>query len=199
MTVSQTFLRRGGTTLAIPSNSAKDASGKREGQNPGWFEAGINRLEPAIAAKRKSLLSDRREPSGRKHPALRKVRNDAQRIARHSANAFWLNLCQSIQLSADCVNIRAMYDGMRKAFGSVVAKIALLTSATGDVITDTGNRWRDGQSTITISSLERILSAMQKLRTLTLYYPWKNLRLHRPLMNQERHRFPVQRQGFCQR
>ncbi|KAK4320193.1 hypothetical protein Pmani_008956 [Petrolisthes manimaculis] len=49
----------------------------------------------------------------------RNARNDAQRIARRCANDYWLNLCQNIQLSTDCGNIRGMYDGMKKAQASL--------------------------------------------------------------------------------
>ena len=49
---------------------------------------------------------------------------------------YWQNLCQSIQLSADCGNIRAMYEGMKKAFGTCAIKIAPLKSTSGEIITD---------------------------------------------------------------
>jgi len=127
-------------------NSAMDTFGKRERQNPDWFEAGITELEPVITAKRKALLEYKREPLEKTLAALRKARNDAQRIARRSANNYWLNLCQSIQLSADCGNVRAMYDGMKKALGPNITKIAPLKSASGDIITDRGKqmeRWAE--------------------------------------------------------
>ncbi|XP_076056371.1 uncharacterized protein LOC143034323 [Oratosquilla oratoria] len=127
-------------------NSAMDTFGKRERQNPDWFEAGITKLEPAIADKRKALLNYKREPSEKTLAALRKARNDAQRLARRSANDYWLSLCQSIQLSADCGNIRAMYDNMKKAFGPSITKIAPLKTASGDTITDRGKqmeRWAE--------------------------------------------------------
>ncbi|XP_076035995.1 uncharacterized protein LOC143021958 [Oratosquilla oratoria] len=127
-------------------NSAMDTFGKRERQNPDWFEAGITKLELAIADKRKALLNYKREPSEKTLAALRKARNDAQRLARRSANDYWLSLCQSIQLSADCGNIRAMYDNMKKAFGPSITKIAPLKTASGDTITDRGKqmeRWAE--------------------------------------------------------
>ncbi|XP_076036403.1 uncharacterized protein LOC143022188 [Oratosquilla oratoria] len=75
-----------------------------------------------------------------------KARNDAQRLARRSANDYWLNLCQSIQLAADCGNIRAMYDSLKKAFGPSITKIATLKTASVDTITDRGKqmeRWAE--------------------------------------------------------
>ncbi len=127
-------------------NSAMTTFGKRVKKNPDWFEAGIIELEPAITAKRTALLNYKYEPSDKALAALRKARNDTQRIARKCANDYWLNLCQSIQLSADCGNIHAMYEGMKTAFGPSTFKITPLRSAIGDVITDRGKqmeRWAE--------------------------------------------------------
>ncbi len=116
--------------------SAIDTFGKRERKRPDWFETGIAVLEPTIAAKRTALLNYEREPSEKTLAALRGARNNAQWIGRQCANYYWLNLCQSIQLAADSSNIRAMYEGMKRAFGPRVTKIAPLKSASGDIITD---------------------------------------------------------------
>ncbi len=127
-------------------NSAMTTFGKWVKKNPDWFEAGIIELEPAITAKRTALLNYKYEPSDKALAALRKARNDTQRIARKCANDYWLNLCQSIQLSADCGNIHAMYEGMKTAFGPSTFKITPLRSAIGDVITDRGKqmeRWAE--------------------------------------------------------
>ena len=97
-------------------NSAMDAFGKRERKNTDWFEAGIAELEPAIAAKWTALLDYQREPSDKTPGELRKARNDAQWIACRLTNNSRVNLCQSIQLSPNCGNIRAMYDSMKIAF-----------------------------------------------------------------------------------
>ncbi len=120
--------------------------GKLVKKNPDWFEAGIIELEPAITANHTALLDYKHEPSEKVLAALQKARNDTQRIARKYANNYWLNLCQSIQLSPDCGNICAMYEGMKKAFDPSTIKIAPLRSATGDVITDHGKqmeRWAE--------------------------------------------------------
>ena len=127
-------------------NSAMDTFGKRERQNPDWFEAGIAEFEPAITAKREAVLSYKKEPSEKTLAALRKARSDVQRITRRYANNYWLNLYQSIQLFADCGNIRAMYDGMKKAFGPSATKTAPLKSASGTITTDRGKqmeRWAE--------------------------------------------------------
>ena len=62
---------------------AMDTFGKKEKNNPDWFQAGIATLEPAITAKRVALLNYKRErePSARTLAAFRKARNDTQRIA----------------------------------------------------------------------------------------------------------------------
>lgn len=116
----------------------------RERQSPDWFEAGIAELEPALTTKRKPLINYKMEPPEKTFVVFRKARNDAQRIARRCANYYWLNLCQSIQLSAYCGNIRAMYDSMKKAFGPSATKIAPLKAASSNIIPDPGKqmeRW----------------------------------------------------------
>lgn len=55
-----------------------------------------------------------------------------------------MDLCESIQLAADCVDIHAMYEGMKKAFTSSTIKTAPLKSKSGFLITDKGKqmeRW----------------------------------------------------------
>ena len=95
---------------------------------------------------------------------LRKARNGAQWIAWCCINDYWLNLCQSIQLSVVHGNIHAMYDGMKKAFGPSTTKIPSLKSTTSDTITDQGKemeRWAEHyqelysrENTVTDSAVE---------------------------------------------
>ncbi|KAI8483937.1 hypothetical protein Bbelb_383270 [Branchiostoma belcheri] len=94
------------------------------------------KTQTAINDKRAALLNYKKNPSEKTQTALRKARNTAQRVARRCANDYWLNLCNSIQLASDCGNIRAMYSGMKRAFGPSVTKITPLKSASGEVITD---------------------------------------------------------------
>ncbi len=78
--------------------------------------------------------------------AFSKARNDTKRIARKCANDFWLNICENIQLSADCGNIHSMYEGMKKAFGPSIIKVSPLKSISGDTITNRGEqmkRWAE--------------------------------------------------------
>ena len=127
-------------------NSAVDSFGKRERKNPDWFVAEIEVLEPALSSKRTALLNYKKDPCEGTLTMLRRARSEAQRIARQCANNYWQNLCQDIQTSADCSNIRAMYEGMKKAFGSCAIKTAPLKSSTGEIITDRAKqmaRWAE--------------------------------------------------------
>ncbi|XP_037776944.1 craniofacial development protein 2-like [Penaeus monodon] len=110
------------------------------------------------ASKRAALINHKTEPSLKSLAAHRKARNDAQRIARRCVNDYWLNLCESIQFSADCGNIRGMYEGMKKVFGSSINKIAHLKSTAGDIITD---RSRQMES-LRQASLEKIANLPPK-------------------------------------
>lgn len=155
--------------------SAMDTFGKKERKNPDWFEAGIAQMAPAIAAKRAAMLNYKREPSGKTLVAYREARNDAQWVARQCANGYWLNLCQSIQLSSDSGIIGAMYEGMKKALGPSVTKVAPLKSASGVILTDRGKqmeRWVEHyqelysqENTVTNTAVEKtiILPVMEDL------------------------------------
>ena len=159
-------------------NSPMDTFGKRERQNPDWFEEGPAKLEPTITGNRIALVEYKRDPSEKSLTALRKARNDAQQIAQCCTNDYWLNLCQSIQLSTVCDNICAMYDGMKKAFGPSTTKIAPFKSTTGNIITDQGKqmeRWAEHyqelylwEKTVNDSAL-RVLALCLSCKGLTFY------------------------------
>ena len=77
---------------------------------------------------------------------LREARSNTQRIARQCANKYWQDLCQNIQQAADGGNIRAMYEGMKKDFGSSIVKTAPLKSTSGEIIIDRAKqmeRWAE--------------------------------------------------------
>ena len=82
-------------------NSAMDAFGKRERQNPDRLGAGGKKFEPVVDAKRKTLFSFKREPSMKTISAIKTTRNNAQRIARCSSNDH-------------CGNTRVICDGVKK-------------------------------------------------------------------------------------
>lgn len=127
-------------------NSALTAFGKKEKQTPDWFQHNMAKLEPLIEAKRIALTLYKNMPSRHNLCQLRKARKDTQQAARRCANNYWKNLCQNIQLSADHGDTRGMYDGMKKAFGPTIRKVALLKSAEGETITDRSkqmSRWAE--------------------------------------------------------
>ena len=155
--------------------TALDTFGRKERSQEDWFRAGAAEMEPAIAAKRDALLAYKNDPCTKTLAALRTTRKDVQRIARRCANDYWLNLCQSIQLSADLGNIREMYEGMKRAFGPSTVKSAPLKSAEGQIINDRTKqmeRWAEHfqelysrVTTVTDSALEkaRALPEMDEL------------------------------------
>ena len=51
-----------------------------------------------------------------------------------SANDFWLQLSNHIQVCADTGNLKGMYDGIKQAIGPMQSRTAPLKSATGDAI-----------------------------------------------------------------
>ena len=93
-------------------------------------------MVPVIETKREALLAYKHNPCEKTLSALRSARSIAQRTARCCANDYWLKLCESIQNSADCGNVRGMYDGIKKAVGPTVRKMAPLKSISGEMLTD---------------------------------------------------------------
>ena len=84
---------------------------------------------PWMPSKREAkLIKYKRKHSGNFNTpvAFRETRIDVQRTVRRKANDYWLNL--NIQLSPDCGNIHAMYDGKKKAFGPCIIKVTPLKS-----------------------------------------------------------------------
>ena len=123
-------------------------------------------MEPVIDAKRSALINFTIDPGQRNKTALRAARNKVQQTARHSANNYWLQLCQSILTSSDTGNIRGMYDGIKKATGPTEKKTVPLKTKSGEVITDSNKqmeRWVEHylelystENTITDQALDTI-------------------------------------------
>ena len=122
--------------LDATHKTALDTFGKPGKKSEDWFEDGIEVLEPAITTKSAAFLEYKNKPSAATLNTYREAHNSAKRAARKCANDFWLKLCSDIQTSADCGTIRAMYKGMKKAFGPSPIKIAPLMSISGDIITN---------------------------------------------------------------
>jgi hypothetical protein len=126
--------------------AAIDTFGKRAKKNEDWFEAGIDLLDPVIAAKGTTLLEYKRQPSAKNLVIYRKARNNAKNVSWKCANDYWLKLCGDVQSAADSGNTRAMYEGMKKAFGPSVTKVASLKSTSGEIIKDRSKqmeRWTE--------------------------------------------------------
>jgi hypothetical protein len=119
---------------------------KRAKKNEDWFEAGIELLDPAIAAKGTAHLENKRQPSAKKLAIYRKALNNAKSVSQKCANDYWVRLCGGIHSAADSGNTRAMYEGMKKAFGPSVTKVAPLKSTSGEIIKDRSKqmeRWAE--------------------------------------------------------
>lgn len=112
------------------------AYGKKERKNADWFEEHWEEMEPVTETKRKALLAYKAAPNPTTLAALRAARKTSKQTARHCANTYWLNLCNSIQTAADIGNARGMYEGIKKATGPAPSKSAPLKAKSGEVITD---------------------------------------------------------------
>ena len=126
--------------------AAFDSFGKKAKKNEDWFEAGIEEMKPAISAKGAALLEYKRQPSERTLAAYREARNNTKKVSRKCANDYWLKLCGDIQSAAEKGNTRAMYEGMKKAFGPSVIRTAPLKSKSGEILKDRGQqmeRWAE--------------------------------------------------------
>jgi len=117
-------------------STAMKIFGKKQTNNNDWFEANSSTLTPAIEERRSAHLEYKRSPSQRTLQVYRSAKSKVQRLARQCANDYWLQLCQSIQISADTGNIKVMYDGIKKAMGPTKKTTAPLKSATGETIQD---------------------------------------------------------------
>ncbi|XP_071508357.1 uncharacterized protein [Diadema antillarum] len=102
---------------------------------------------PIIDAKLAALVENKRSPNEKSLQALRVTRGKVQQTARRCANEYWQQLSNDIQTAAATGNIKRMYEGIKCALGPAQTKTAPLKSASGEVITDKENRWRDWLST----------------------------------------------------
>ena len=150
------------TLRDIIYDTALTSYGKKQRKNTDWYEAHITLMEPVIDTKRSALINFKRDPSQMNKTALRAARNKAPQTARHCANNYWLQLCQSIHTSSDTGNIRSMYDGIKKATGPTTKKTAPLKAKSGEVITDSNKqmeRWV--KTTLSCCTPQKILSQIR--------------------------------------
>jgi len=125
--------------------AALNAFGKKMGgQKNDWYVANSARLDPLIASKRKALQAYKNNPSPKSLQTLRSARSSVQKTVRTCVNNYWSDLCSNIQQAADTGNIKAMFEGIKKATGPSVSKTAPIKSKTGEIITDKAkqlDRW----------------------------------------------------------
>ena len=118
-------------------NAAMSTFGKKTTANSAdWFEAHSEEMTPVIEAERNAWTAYKASPSEQNLQILRAARSKVQQRARQCTSDYWLQLCSKIQITADTGNIKAMYDGIKQAFGPTQNKTAPLKSATWEVIQD---------------------------------------------------------------
>ena len=124
------------------------------------------------------MIQYKKDPSQKNLAILKNARKDAQKTARQCANKYWQDLCTNIQTCADHGNIRGVYEGIKKAFGPSVSKVAPLKALDGSIIKDREMqmiRWAEHyqslyatENTVTATALANILTMeiMEDLDTL---------------------------------
>ena len=134
-------------------------------------------MTPVIEAKWAALAEYKRTPSERNLQIFRIARNKAQQTAQGCTNEYWTELSENIQSAAKTGNVRGMYDGIKKALGPILKKIAPLRSSNGEVITVRRHqlgRWVEHYSDLysrenimSLSALDAVecLPTMQELDT----------------------------------
>ena len=124
--------------------TALDTFGKKSQKSPDWFEENLETMLPLIEHKRHAHLEHLRHPSPASLVEVKASRAAVQRTARRCANDFWLKLSADIQTSADTGNMKAMYDGLKRAFGPSKRIMAPISSSSGTILstrTEQMERW----------------------------------------------------------
>ena len=130
-------------STTIHKNSLQ-AFGKRNKTSQDWYEASISVMGPATEAKRKAMICYKQNPNRHTFAALKAAEKKSRDLARESANAYWLSLCNEIENASARGDTKAMFDGIKRATGPSPVKTAPLRGKDGQVITDQGkvmDRW----------------------------------------------------------
>ncbi|XP_046962200.1 uncharacterized protein LOC124531734 [Vanessa cardui] len=101
-----------------------------------WFLENEEHLVPLIDSKRQAALNFRLNPCDATREDLTKAKAALQRSTRFFANAYWTELCQSIQACASAGDTGGVYAGIKRALGPTPKKTAPLKEIDGSVITD---------------------------------------------------------------
>ncbi|CAB3245043.1 unnamed protein product [Arctia plantaginis] len=89
-----------------------------------------------VNEKRKAFLKYREHPCPNTEKEWRSSKAAFQRVARHCANAYWIEACRTIQACADVGDFGGIYSGIKRALGPVPKMTAPLKEVDGSVITD---------------------------------------------------------------
>ncbi|XP_037296657.1 uncharacterized protein LOC119189933 [Manduca sexta] len=136
-----------------------------------WFQTNIEKLKPLIASKNSAALNYRLNPSNSSKEKLRATKAMLQRNTRYCANAYWIELCQSIQECAYTGNISGLYSRIKKAVGPIPKKTAPLKEIDGSVITDRNrqlNRWVEHYTELYSRPVDIDASAVQNFPKLPM-------------------------------
>lgn len=118
--------------------------GKKGKKSEDWYLANADKMEPLIESKRMALSAHKKMPSDQTKKALRDATLKAKKAAKECANSYFLDLASNIQMAADTGNIRAVYEGIKRATGPTPCKAAPLKKLDGTIITDKSqqmSRW----------------------------------------------------------
>ena len=107
-------------------SAAISAFGKKKDQQNDWNTENSEKLEPFVQAKRKALQAYKDRPT--QLSVLQSARDQDNSKVRECVNDYWSNLCSAVQQASDTRNIKAMYDGIKKAVDPTISKSAPLKS-----------------------------------------------------------------------
>ena len=102
---------------------------------------------------------------------LQSARNQAKYKVKECVNDYWSNLCSAVQHASDTGNIKATYDGIKKAVGPTIFKSAPLKAKSGDIISDKTKqikRWVEHHSKLYSKENTISQSALDAIERLTI-------------------------------
>lgn len=143
--------------------SSIDTFGRQKRRNADWFNASLPIIEPVLEAKRRTLISQKEDPTRANKESYKLCRSEAQRVTRDCVRQYWDSLCSSIEAARDSGDTRGMYSGIRAALGPSSQTLGILQRKDGSNITDKAeklDRWIEHYSELynedSNASLEKI-------------------------------------------
>ena len=131
------LLRNCGTTSKQPLTQLPSLPLERKKEaNKMTCTQKTEKLDPFVQAKRKALQAYKDRPTQANLSVLQSARKQVKSEVKACVNDYWSNLCSAVQQASDTGNIKAMYDGIKKAVGSTISKSAPLKFKSGDIISD---------------------------------------------------------------